>query len=45
MHSEFGDLDVLPEPGPLMFHVSCFMLVHDLFSFFHQQNTEHEHFF
>lgn len=23
MHSEFGGLVVLPEPGPLMFHVSC----------------------
>jgi hypothetical protein len=39
MHSEFGGLDVLPEPGPLMFHVYV------LFLFFHQQNTEHEHFF
>ena len=45
MHSEFGGLVVLPEPGPLMFHVSCFMFVHVFFSFFHQQNTEHKHFF
>ena len=27
MHSEFGALDVLPEPGPFMLHISCFVIV------------------